>query len=105
MLIELLHSRFPAPVAERHMRKTQYKEIFKKISESLDGAYCLAFLDAAGKLIVVRDPQGFKPLSYVITDDCVSVASESVAGESIIYMPPRELKENTWVKIKRFKEK
>lgn len=62
-----------------HNEEPDYKKIFKTLSEQLDGAYCLSFLDAQGKLIVVRDPQGFKPLSYAVTENCIVVASESVA--------------------------
>ena len=57
----------------------EYKILFKNLSQELDGAYCLAFIDASGRLIIVRDSQGFKPLSYVVTEDRFMVASESVA--------------------------
>ena len=56
-----------------------YKRIFKNISSIFDGAYSLALLDARGQLVVMRDPQGFKPLSYAVTENEVIVASESVA--------------------------
>jgi amidophosphoribosyltransferase len=60
-------------------KEIDYKKIFANIAKQLDGAYCLTFIDARGKLVIVRDPQGFKPLSYAITDDMLYVASESVA--------------------------
>ena len=71
-------SREIANCEEEH-KEIDYVKIFQKIAASLDGAYCLAFIDARGKLVIVRDPQGFKPLSYAVTDDALYVASESVA--------------------------
>ena len=59
--------------------EVDYKTIFKNIAEIFDGAYSLSFIDARGKLVIVRDAQGFKPLSYAITEDLAVIASESVA--------------------------
>ncbi|MBL7206715.1 MAG: amidophosphoribosyltransferase [Candidatus Aenigmarchaeota archaeon] len=38
--------------------------IFSNLSEKFDGAYNIAFVNAEGKLAVLRDPLGIKPLSY-----------------------------------------
>jgi len=66
-------------LSESAHNEIDYKIIFKNLADIFDGAYSLAFIDARGKLIIVRDSQGFKPLSYAVTDTEVVVASESVA--------------------------
>ncbi|MCM8534419.1 MAG: amidophosphoribosyltransferase [Lentisphaeraceae bacterium] len=66
-------------ICEEQHKEIDYKHIFNKLAQQLDGAYTIAFIDARGKLIVARDPHGFKPLSYAITEDAVYLASESVA--------------------------
>ncbi|MEK6970833.1 MAG: amidophosphoribosyltransferase [archaeon] len=52
---------------------------FAELSNQLDGAYTLVFVNAQGELVVLRDPYGFKPLSFVDTEDFFLAASESVA--------------------------
>lgn len=64
---------------DEQFKEIDYVKIFSNIASKLDGAYCIAFLDARGKLVIARDPHGFKPLSYAITNDMLYVASESVA--------------------------
>lgn len=54
-------------------------EVFAKMSESFDGAYNLAFLDAQGRMVVARDPLGLRPLCYSVQGDIFAAASESVA--------------------------
>jgi amidophosphoribosyltransferase len=66
-------------ICEEQHKEVDYKHIFKKLADQLDGAYTIAFIDARGKLVVARDKHGFKPLSYAVTDDAVYMASESVA--------------------------
>jgi amidophosphoribosyltransferase len=52
---------------------------FADMTQQLDGAYTLVFVNAQGELVVLRDPNGFKPLSFVDTEDFFLAASESVA--------------------------
>lgn len=104
-------SREIANCEEEH-KEIDYVKIFHNIASQLDGAYCLAFIDARGKLVIVRDPQGFKPLSYAITDDMLYVASESVAIWNRGIMDIKTLDpgcliiaDENGVKIKRYYEK
>ncbi len=53
-------------------------ELFKGVSEKLDGAYNLVFLNALGEMVVLRDPLGIRPLCYAKDDTLFAAASESV---------------------------
>ncbi len=59
--------------------KTPVEQAFANLSSVFDGAYNIVYINAMGTLAASRDPQGFRPLSYSITDDKVAVASESCA--------------------------
>src|SRR5262245_1818606 len=54
-------------------------EIFANLSRKLDGAYNLVFLNAMGDMVVLRDPNGFRPLCYAQDGPLFAAASESVA--------------------------
>ncbi|MGK5092097.1 amidophosphoribosyltransferase [Deltaproteobacteria bacterium TL4] len=56
-----------------------YKNIFASLARMFDGAFNIAFLNAQGDLVVMRDPKGIKPLCYGIKDNLLFVSSESVA--------------------------
>jgi len=58
-------------------------EIFKNLTEKLDGGYCIVYIDADGNLAVVRDPMGIRPLCYVEDENLIAVASESIALSAI----------------------
>ncbi|MBN2066913.1 MAG: amidophosphoribosyltransferase [Candidatus Diapherotrites archaeon] len=60
-------------------KKQALENVFSGISETIDGAYSLVYLNADGELAVLRDPLGFKPLSYGMRDNDFLAASESVA--------------------------
>lgn len=71
---------------------------FAEMATQVDGAYNIIFLNALGELCVVRDPHGFKPLSYIDHDDFFLAASESVAlqpflqpGMTIVDLKPGEM--------------
>ena len=88
-----------------------YVQIFRNLAATFDGAWCLAMIDAQGDLVVARDPLGFKPCSYAVTDDKVLVASESVAiwnrgvGDIQTLEPGHLLRVNKdGVKIEQFAE-
>ncbi len=70
-------------------------DVCRRLAEKIDGAYSLVFLDALGKMMVVRDPLGVKPLSYAVEGPLAAAASESVAllnvgfaAENIKSVPP-----------------
>jgi len=54
-------------------------EVFAELSTKFDGAYNLAMLNAAGEMIVLRDPLGIRPLCYAVDGGIFASASESVA--------------------------
>jgi amidophosphoribosyltransferase len=53
--------------------------IFTNLSRKFDGAYNLVYLDAMGNMVVLRDPNGFRPLCYAQDGPLFAAASESVA--------------------------
>ena len=53
-------------------------EVFAALSEKLDGAYNLVFLNAMGDMVVLRDPLGIRPLCYATDGPLFAAASESV---------------------------
>ena len=56
-----------------------FKNILTRLSERLDGAWNLVFLNARGDMIVSRDPTGIRPMCYAVEDSLFAAASESVA--------------------------
>jgi len=71
--------------------RRDYKEVFEEVSKELDGAYSLAFINAEGTLVALRDPLGMKPLCYGEKDGDFAFASESVALESIGFEDIKDL--------------
>lgn len=55
-----------------------YKEVFSALAKVFDGAFNIAFLNACGDLVIMRDPLGIKPVCYGVKDNLLVVASESV---------------------------
>ncbi len=66
-------------------------EVFRGLSKKFDGAYNLAFLNAMGELIVLRDPLGNRPLCYAADDAVFAAASESVALQNLGFREIRSL--------------
>ncbi|MBW3539429.1 MAG: amidophosphoribosyltransferase [Planctomycetes bacterium] len=60
-------------------RRADLLEVLIRLSQRLDGAYNIVFLNAAGDMFVARDPLGMRPLSYAIEGPLFAAASESVA--------------------------
>jgi amidophosphoribosyltransferase len=54
-------------------------KVFGNLSTVFDGAYNIVYMNAKGDLIALRDPLGFRPLSYAFNDTMVGAASESMA--------------------------
>jgi amidophosphoribosyltransferase len=53
-------------------------EVFANLSRRFDGAYNLVFVNAMGDMVVLRDPNGFRPLCYAQDGPLFAAASESV---------------------------
>jgi len=58
---------------------TSLLELIRTVGARLDGAWSLALMNAAGEMLVARDPLGIKPLCYAIEGPLFAAASESVA--------------------------
>lgn len=52
------------------------------LMEVLKGAFCLLIMDRT-KLVAVRDPLGFRPLSVGKLDECIVITSETVALDAV----------------------
>ena len=56
-----------------------FKEKYQKLLTDFDGSWNISFLNADGKMVVVRDPLGLKPLCWGVSKDGILVfSSESV---------------------------
>ncbi len=53
-------------------------QVFRNLSRKFDGAYNIVFLNAMGDMVVLRDPNGFRPLCYAQDGPLFAAASESV---------------------------
>jgi amidophosphoribosyltransferase len=60
-----------------------FAAMFANLTRIFDGAYNIAFINAAGDLVVMRDPLGIKPMCYAVQDDLLIVASESVVHHNL----------------------
>jgi amidophosphoribosyltransferase len=62
-------------------RRPDLVEVFRNLTRKFDGAYNLVFLNALGDLVLLRDPNGFRPLCYAWDEEALlfGAASESVA--------------------------
>jgi amidophosphoribosyltransferase len=70
----------------REMRgddRPDFPQMFANLTRIFDGAYNIAFINAAGDLVVMRDPLGIKPMCYAVQDDLLVVASESVVHHNL----------------------
>jgi amidophosphoribosyltransferase len=70
----------------REMRgdeRPDFAQMFHTLTTIFDGAFNIAFINAAGDLVVMRDPLGIKPLCYAVQDDLLVVASESVVHHNM----------------------
>ena len=55
------------------------EHVMQNLSELFDGSYCIVMLDAAGRMMVARDPLGLRPLNWAQQDGLFAAASESSA--------------------------
>ena len=49
------------------------------LARDFDGAFNIAFLDAAGRMFVSRDPTGYRPLCWAVQGRLFGAANESTA--------------------------
>jgi amidophosphoribosyltransferase len=68
-------------------RNPSLVELWRNVDSRLDGAYSLAFLNAVGDMLIVRDPLGIKPLCYCLEGPLFAAASESVALVNLGFSP------------------
>ena len=99
--------------AMRGESKPLLVEAFRELTQNLDGAYNIMFLNADGDLVAARDPLGFRPLCFGVKDGLFAVASESVALrnmgiEEIVDVEPGQMVrvdyETRTVHLERFAE-
>jgi amidophosphoribosyltransferase len=95
-------------------RRPDLVEVFRNLGRKFDGAYNMVFLNAMGDMVVLRDPNGFRPLCYAWDEDGLlfAAASESVAlfnlgFQNIRSLAPGEMIviQDGEVKHERFAEK
>lgn len=70
-------------------RRPTMKDILRRLSQRLDGAYNIAFLNAQGDMFVARDPLGIRPLCYAVEGPMFAAASESVALANMGFAPSK----------------
>ncbi len=74
-------------------------QVFRNLSEKFDGAYNLVFLNAMGDMVILRDPNGFRPLCVARDGDLFGAASESVALLNLGFREVRSLEPGELVLI------
>ncbi|MGH7202551.1 MAG: amidophosphoribosyltransferase [Planctomycetaceae bacterium] len=82
-------------ISASQTRRPDLIDMLSRLSQRLDGAYNIVFLNALGDMFVSRDPLGLRPLCYAIEGPLFAAASESVAlanlgfqDENIQSLPP-----------------
>ncbi len=74
-------------------------EVFRNLSRKFDGAYNLVFLNAMGDMVVLRDPNGFRPLCYAEDGNLFAAASESVALLNLGFKDVRSMEPGAMILI------
>ena len=89
--------------------EVDWRGVFARIAEKLDGAYNIVLVTATGDLVVVRDPFGFRPLCIAESGALFAAASESVPLSNLGFTGIRSLEPGTLavanrdgVRIERF---
>ncbi|MCR4335209.1 MAG: amidophosphoribosyltransferase [archaeon] len=92
-------------------KKKPITQVFADLSDKFDGAYNMVYINAEGTVTAMRDPVGVRPLCYVIDDDFVGAASESVAMANLVTNEIKDLKpgemlisDESGVEVKTFKK-
>lgn len=74
-------------------------EVFGNLATKFDGAYNLALMNAMGDMVVLRDPQGFRPLCYAKEGPLFAAASESVALSNLGFREVQSLEPGEMILI------
>jgi amidophosphoribosyltransferase len=74
-------------------------EVFRNLSRKFDGAYNMVFLNAMGDMVVMRDPNGFRPMCYAQDGPLFAAASESVALANLGFQNIRSLEPGEMILI------
>jgi amidophosphoribosyltransferase len=75
-------------------------EVFANLSRKFDGAYNLVFLNAMGDMVVLRDPNGFRPLCFAQDGPLFAAASESVPLLNLGFQDVRSLEPGEMILIR-----
>ena len=59
--------------------KPRLTKVFARLAQKLDGCFNIAFINAFGEMVILRDPYGFRPVVYGWRDNMFLAASESNA--------------------------
>lgn len=78
---------FVHEIAKRLEQGKPLLDVATHVSRELDGAYNFCLLNAAGQLLVARDPLGIRPLSFAIKDGLFAAASEDIALLTVGFQP------------------
>jgi amidophosphoribosyltransferase len=82
--------------AHRGEERPDLVQVFRELSEKFDGAYNIVYMNAAGDMVVLRDPKGIRPLCFAEDGPFFAAASESVPLQNlgfreIQYLEPGEM--------------
>ena len=81
-----------------------FKEIFKNLLTDFDGSWNIAFLNADGKMVAVRDPLGLKPMCWGVSKDDVLVFSSESVVLSNLQIESHDLKPGEMLIVEGAKE-
>jgi amidophosphoribosyltransferase len=73
--------------------------VFRRLVKKFDGAYNIVFLNAMGDMVVLRDPNGFRPLCYAQDGPLFAAASESVPLLNLGFSTVRSLEPGEMILI------
>jgi amidophosphoribosyltransferase len=74
-------------------------QVFRNLCRKFDGAYNMVFLNAMGDMVVLRDPNGFRPLCYAQDGPLFAAASESVPLLNLGFQNVRSLEPGEMILI------
>ena len=75
----------------RGERMPNLVKVMGELARDFDGAYNIAYLDAAGRMFVSRDPNGFRPLCWATQGRLFGAANESTALLNLGFRDVRHL--------------
>ena len=77
------------------------QQALERVSTQVEGAYSAVFISGEGELVAIRDPHGFRPLSYGRSDEGAYAASESVAIQVFSTKQIDDVEPGTAVRVDR----